>query len=149
MGPSVSVSRPFTRFLLGTLAVIALLGLCAWVLLGEIIGPHARPLALWSSGVVLFGALCGRAAGLLAPPGRPESPAVAALAGLGARLLSTSALCFVLLQAGIAPAQPFVVTLGVQYLALLVLEVRQAVAEVRASPATPRTPEHDERGAGG
>lgn len=127
----------------------ALLGLAAWLLLGEIVGPHARPVALWSSGVVLVGALCGRAAGLLAPPGQPETPAVAALAGLGARLLSTTALCFLLIQAGVAPVQPFVVTLGVQYLALLVLEVRQAVTEVRASQPPPRTPEHDERGAGG
>jgi hypothetical protein len=50
-------------------------------------------------------------------------------------LITTAAACFAALSLGVAPRPTFVATVLVQYLALLVLEVGQAVAEIRSAEA--------------
>jgi hypothetical protein len=103
-------------------------------------GDGTLPAVAWASGIALVGAVLGRCAGFLVPSGRPESPAQAALAALGVRLLATAGMCFLAVRLGVAPVPTFVAVVLVQYLALLVLEVGQAVAEVRAMNATPQAP---------
>jgi hypothetical protein len=49
------------------------------------------------------------------------------------RLIATAGACFAAVSLGVAPLPTFVATVLVQYLALLVLEVGQAVAEVRSA----------------
>ena len=58
--------------------------------------------------------------------------------GIGVRIIATATLVFVALEQGVAPRTTFAVLVLVQYLALLVLEVAQAVAEVRSASAGPR-----------
>jgi hypothetical protein len=93
-----------------------------------------------ASGIGLTGAVLGRVAGLLVPAGRPESPAQAALVAMGVRLLATAGMCLGAVALDVAPRPTFVAVVLVQYLALLVLEVGQAVAEVRAMGAGPHVP---------
>jgi hypothetical protein len=103
-------------------------------------GDFALAAVAWASAIAFVGAVLGRLVGLLVPAGRPESPAQAAMVALGVRLLSTASFCFVAVNLGVAPVPTFVAVVLVQYLALLVLEVGQAVAEVRALSADPHVP---------
>jgi hypothetical protein len=87
---------------------------------------------LAGAGVALLGAILGRLAGALVPGGQPESAAQAALVALGARLLSTASMALVVLVAAPVPRLPFAAGLALAYGALLLLEVREALAGVRA-----------------
>jgi hypothetical protein len=134
---------------LRALGLTLALGAVAWLLVGAWSGPDARVVVPWAAGVALAGLLLGRLAGRLVPRGRPEAAAQAALAGMGARMLGTVALAWVAASAGVAPLPAFALVLGALYLALLVLEVVEAVAEVReASGALPSPPGSSARGAG-
>ena len=127
------MASPSARFAARAVGLTLLVGGGAVVLTGAKPGSAALVAILCASGIALVGAVAGRLAGRLAPRGRPETPAQSALIGLGARLLVTAGLCFGALHAGVAPRIAFVVVVLVQYLALLVLEVAQAVAEVRSA----------------
>jgi len=129
----LAVRASLLRFLLRAAALTVVLGAVAWVLVGQLAGAAAQPVVPWAAAAALLGLTLGRLAGLLVPPGRPETPAQAALVSLGVRLCSTAALAFVALQVGVAPATTFALVLGALYLSLLVLEVAQAVAEVRSA----------------
>lgn len=113
------------------LAGLALLPVRAWV------GAPGVTAVLLASAVALVGALVGHAAGRLLPRGRPEAPAQAAFLSMGVRLLLTTVLAFVALSAVEAPAHAFALVVGGQYLALLVVEVGEAVAELRAASRPP------------
>ncbi len=148
------MSGSLPRFLLRAAALTVVLGGVAWVLVGAVVGPEARGVVPWAAGAALLGLTLGRLAGLLVPAGRPESPAQAALLSLGVRLCSTAGLALVALQVGVAPATTFALVLGALYLSLLVLEVSQAVAEVRSAAgrqaeATSQTRHDDGSGAAG
>ena len=131
------------RFLLRAAGLTVALSAVAWVLVASFAGPQAQSVVPWAAGVTFLGALLGRLAGrFLVPAGRPESPAQAALVGLGVRLLSTAALAFAALQMGVSPAPTFALVLGALYLPLLVLEVVQAVADVGVAAGEPTKPTH-------
>lgn len=137
--PHGAVPRPGpgAPFVVRAAALCVLLGAGAALVTGARPGSPAFVALLCASGIALAGALAGRLAGRLVPPGRPESIAQAALAGIGVRLITTAGLCFGALEAGVAPRMTFVVVVLVQYLALLVLEVAQAVADMRSAGAAP------------
>lgn len=121
------------RFLVRSLLLVALVGAMAWWAVGAWAGADARRVVPVAAAIAWGGALLGRLAGLLVPAGRPESPAQAALVALGVRMLVTASACWVALEAGTTPVPAFVASLGGLYLALLVLEVGQAAAEVRSA----------------
>ena len=148
------MSGSLPRFLLRAAALTVVLGALAWVVVGELAGAQARSVVPWACGAALLGLILGRLAGLLVPGGRPESAAQAALLSLGVRLCSTAGFALVALQAGVTPATTFALVLGALYLSLLVLEVSQAIAEVRAAAgpeagATGQTRHDDGSGAAG
>lgn len=120
-----------------TLAVcgLAYLPVRAWVGDGALAAVGAAGAAAWT------GALLGHLAGLLLPRRAPESAAQAAFLALGVRLVSTLVLALALYRAVEPPAPPFGLVLGALYLSLLVLEVGEALAEVRsAESALPAPP---------
>ena len=123
----------FFRFAWRATALALVLGGVCAVVATTWADTSALPAVVWASAIALAGALLGRLAGRLVPPGRPESPAQAAMVGIGVRLIATAGACFAAVSLGVAPRPTFVVTVLVQYLALLVLEVGQAVAEVRSA----------------
>jgi hypothetical protein len=127
----------FARFTVRALGLTLVLGGAAALIVRAWQGDAAFPAVAWASAIALTGAVLGRLAGLVVPAGRPESPAQAALVALGVRLLATAGMCFGAVSLGVAPVPTFVAVVLVQYLALLVLEVGQAVAEVRALSAAP------------
>lgn len=117
------------------LCALAYLPVRAWV------GAEALRALGCAAAAAYAGALLGHGAGLLLPRRRPESAAQAAFLALGVRLMATVLLAFVLLRAVEPPAPPFALVLGALYLALLVLEVGEALAEVRGgSPGLPVPP---------
>jgi len=143
LGVGCVVSMSLPRFLLRAAGLTVAVSAVAWVLVGSLAGPHAQHVVPWAAGVTFLGALLGRLAGhFLVPSGRPESPAQAALVGLGVRLLSTAALSFAALQLGVSPARTFALVLAGLYLSLLVLEVVQAAADVRVATGEPTKPTH-------
>lgn len=129
------LTSSFTRFALRALGLTLVVAGIAALLATSWVGSEAVPAVVWASGIALAGALLGRLAGRLVPGGRPESPAQAAMVGIGVRLIATAGACFAAFALGVAPRPTFVATVLVQYLALLVLEVGQAVAEVRSAEA--------------
>lgn len=136
------MSSSLPRFLLRALGLTAIVGALAWVVVGAVRGSAEQGVVPWAAGVSLLGALLGHLAGGLVPSGRPESAAQAALVALGVRLMATAGLALVALQTGVSPAATFAIVLGTMYLALLVLEVARAVAEVSSASAPRATPTH-------
>lgn len=131
----------FARFAVRALGLTVAVGGAAALVVRSWQGDGALGAAAWASAIALAGAVLGRLAGLLVPGGRPESPAQAALVAMGVRLLATAGMCFGAIAFGVAPRPTFVAVVLAQYLALLVLEVGQAVAEVRAMGAGPHAPQ--------
>lgn len=127
------MSTSFVRFLLRSLLLVAVICAVAWFVVGALAGDEARGVVLVAAAVAWGGALLGRLAGLLVPGGRPEAAAQAALVGLVARLLSTATFTWLAVHLGTTPVPAFVAVLCTLYLALLVLEVGQAAAEVRSA----------------
>jgi hypothetical protein len=127
-----------------SLLLVAALAALAWLALRTFWAEETARVVPWAAGAAWVGSLLGRVAGLLIPRDKPEAPAQAALVSLGVRLLSTAGLAWGALAAGATPAPAFVGVLGALYLALLVLEVRQAVAEVRSAPDLASGPRHGE-----
>jgi peptidoglycan/LPS O-acetylase OafA/YrhL len=134
-------SSRFLRFAVRALGLTLAVGGAAALIVRGVQGDGALAAVAWASAIALTGAVLGRLVGLLVPQGRPESPAQASLVAMGVRLLATASLCFVAINFGVAPKPTFVVVVLAQYLALLVLEVGQAVAEVRAMGAGPHAPQ--------
>jgi hypothetical protein len=137
-----SPATSLVTFLVRATVLVALLGAIAWFVVGAVVSADARRVVLVAAAVAWGGAALGRLAGLLVPGGRPEAPAQAALVALGVRLMVTAAACWVALEAGVSPVPAFVAVLGGLYLALLVLEVGQAAAEVRSASADTAAPRH-------
>ncbi len=130
----------FLRFGLLALLLCAALATLAYLPLRAWVGPAALGAVLLASAVALLGALAGHGAGALVPRRGPEAPAAAAFLATGVRLLVTTVLAFVAVRAFETPAPAFALVVGGQYLALLVLEVSAAAAEVGAAGRTPEPP---------
>ena len=135
-GPRSPWAR-FLRFTVRALGLTLVVGGMAALIVRGVQGDAALPAVAWASVIALAGAVLGRLAGLLVPQGRPESPAQASLVAMGVRLPATAGMCFGAVSFGVAPKPTFVAVVLAQYLALLVLEVGQAVAEVRSQGAGP------------
>jgi hypothetical protein len=143
------VRASFGRSLLRALVLTVALSALAWLVVGLVVDHAARAVVPWAAACAFAGMLLGRLAGRLVPRGRPESAAQAALAGMGARILATVGLAWAAAAAGVAPLRVFALVLAGLYLALLVLEVVEAVAEVRdASRGLPSPPSSSSHAAG-
>jgi hypothetical protein len=119
---------PFlAKALLATLAVGAVGAWPAYALQGAA-GVRALLLA---TGVGLVGAVAGRGARRLVPHGTPEGQLSAAMAAVGARLLVTAALVLAVVSLDVVPVLAFGVWVAVVYLALLLVEVWDALAGLR------------------
>jgi hypothetical protein len=97
------------------------------------VGEDGIPTLLWAAGAAFVGAAAGRLPRLWIPADRPEAPAQAVLAGFGARMVVTAAIAFAILALALPPRVPFALSVVGLYLALLLLEVREAVREVVAA----------------
>lgn len=139
------------RILAAHALLTLLVGAAAAALCWAVAGPEAAATVPWAAGVSLAGILLGRLAGRLVPQRTPEAAAQAALAGMGARMLATLALAWVVAEAGVTPLAAFGLVLGALYLAALVLEVAHAAAEVRGRagslPSPPGSSSRDGAGA--
>jgi hypothetical protein len=123
-------ARFLLRALLGTAVAVAVgfLPFRAWA------GTEGVLALGLAAAVALGGALVGRLPRVwLLRADRPEGPVLAAMAGIGVRMLFTAAATLVVLKVKPVPSLPFAVAVVVTYLLLLVLEVREAVAEVTRS----------------
>jgi hypothetical protein len=135
--------HPHLRFLGKALLLTGVLaGLCALPVRAWWGEAGLRSLAV-AAVAVLLGAAAGRLPWVLIPATTPDAPVHAAMAGIGARLLVTSTLALVAILTRLADGIPFAAPVGVLYLALLGLEVRETLAGVR-SPA--RVAGHPEQG---
>jgi hypothetical protein len=122
------------RFLLKALVVTAAVAAAAALPVRAYWGEPGLMALAFAAGVALAGAAVGRLPRRLIPSTTPDAPVHAAMAGIGARLLATSALAFVVTLSGAVPSLPFAASLVVLYMALLTLEVRDAVLEISGGP---------------
>jgi hypothetical protein len=115
-------------------AVVA--GAAAWPV-AALAGGAALWAMLLAAGVALLGAGAGRLPRRWLRSEGPEAPVHAAMAGIGARLVTTAALSLVAVLALDISGTAFAASVVGFYMLLLVLEVRESVREV-AGEAPPR-----------
>jgi hypothetical protein len=128
------VSHPTARFLLRALVGTAAAVAVGWLPFRAWAGTEGVLALGLAAALALAGALAARLPRLwLLRTDRPEGPLLAAMAGIGVRMLLTAAAALVVLKVKPVPSLPFAVAVVVTYLLLLVLEVREAVAEATRS----------------